>query len=438
MPFSELLVNPISRTENSIRSEITLRSKTIRTPFFGAKVVKPVDFEALMLEDEMNFNPQALCFDISTVTRILHERRGEANQLTLKLDRKNPYLDMLLRTAFTAVDPRTEAFYYDLEERQAIMKMPSFPARLKEVFEKSDTDSHNQAWMASKKHHLALIEWYFSVQKKAGADLILPPTPLLTGSNLPEMAKLVWAINTRSRSVTREFSDSYPAFYLPFHYKMLDHRETVDTLANIVEAAASFQRVFAFKVVWYSNVTRSEQRKRLASLLERIDQIKRSHQNGFIVLWLEAGSEGYPLMFNGVDGYFEPINGHVGYAKMARDDSMPNVFGSWLDPRSREMMRWEDLVDFVRGNGGYLPHDCKACDHWHGKLGSSGLDSRRWNLDRRVHHFQTRMEEVQDHLIPAIESNQLREEWLRLVESGDKNHLDLSPARFHPSSHSVA
>jgi hypothetical protein len=432
MPNAELLVNPLARNANSVHSEISLGEKSLTTPFFGAKLPEAIDFESLLAESKMSYNPQALCFELPTAVRILQARNAQAKQLTLSLERRNPYLEAMLRSAFLVIDPRPELFYYNLPGRQQIFRQSSFPSKIRDVLADVDADSHTRKWLElrQKRLDLALVDWAFSVQKRLGSDLILPLCPILTGESLSDMARLLWSLNMRCRNAVLELSESYPAFYLPFHYKMLDHRETIDTLGNIVEAAAPFQRVFVLKVVWYSGVRRVEQRKRLGHLLDRIDAIKSSQRDGFVVFMVDAGPEGYPLLFNGVDGYFEPLSGHVGYVKASRVDSEAEMYGSYLNPRTREMLRWEELVSTARENQGYLPCDCKVCEAWHGKILHELIDGKVWNRDRRVHHFNVRSAEIQNNLIPAIERGQVHEEWTRLIDAGDKNHLDLAPPEF--------
>jgi hypothetical protein len=353
------------------------------------------------------------------------------------MERRNPRLETILAQAFLLVDPRTEMYYFDMAERDSLLKIASYPSRIAGIFRDSDTDSHNGCWLRLKeeKLDLALVDWYFSVQKSARADVILPPSPLLTGENLGDMSRLLWTINARMRSVVLEFSDSYPAFYVPFHSRLLDSSAGIDTVLNLVEAAAAFQRVFVFKIVWYSSLGRVEQRRRLARMLDRLDALKRANRDGFLTVWLDAGSEGYPLLFNGCDAYFEPLHGHVGYTRRMRADTETAAFGSYLNPRTREMMRWEDLQEFASTNQGYLPCDCKACEPFHGRVATAVIDSRTWNLARRVHNFNVRTLEVQTKLVPAIENGTLYEEWTRLLQSGNKNHLDLAPLTFqsgHP------
>lgn len=416
-----------------MHSEISLGEKSLTTPFFGAKVPQSIDFESLLMDSKLSYNPQALCFELPTALRILHARQAQANQLTLRMERTNQFLDAMLRSAFLMIDPRPELFYYNLPDRQQVFSSPSFPSRVRDILSGVDGESHNQKWLElrQKRLDLALVDWSFAVQKKLRSDLILPMCPILTGENLSEMTRLLWSLNMRCRSAVLEMSESYPAFYMPFHYKMLDHRETVETLGNIVEAAAPFQRAFVLKVLGFSGVRRVEQRKRLGRLLDRIDEIKTSHKDNFVVLVVDAGPEGYPFLFNGVDGYFEPLSGHVGYVKASRVDSETEMYGSYLNPRTREMLRWEELVTVVRENQGYLPCDCKVCEAWHGKILRGNFDSRTWNRDRRAHHFNVRSAEIQTRLIPAIEQGQVREEWTRLIDAGDKNHLDLAPSEFY-------
>lgn len=153
--------------------------------------------------------------------------------------------------------------------------------------------------------------------------------------------------------------------------------------------------------------------------------LPRDHADRICVLSLESGTEGHAMYFNGVDGFVEPISGRVGPPRRASRDAARTLYGSYLDPRTREKVPWAGVQEKVAENNS-LPHDCMTCERLHGFVSEADLDSLTWNVHRGAHHYNVRMTDVEARLKSAIGSKSVREEFLRFISDTDSRLANLA------------
>ena len=439
----EVLVNRLDRCEHALMTETSIGDMYLYTPTPIPKINRICELDLICDSNQIENKPNALSFNIDNVADVMFNRINNFAQLSLDGKRADKKFDFIIKNVPIIIDPRTESFYFKIPKsknnyvKDGILNLNSFPQKIKDIFSETNSQNHNSSWLEIKDNKLILlmVGYFATYQSRCKASIILPPAPLIDGRSSLTL-KIANEINEKTKTFTIRRGAAYSAYYLPLHYKVFDNSKMIDYIYySIKNAIDKQQRIIFLKILWYEYLNKNSiRRKRFSNLLTKIDLLKQQTNDGFLVFLLDAGSEGLPTLANGVDGYIEPMGGHIGVIrgkKISEDeandlDKYTNKrHGSYLNPITREFIPFEDTLEIYKDNKNRLPCGCPSCVKYEGKL-SYETPTLQWNLDRRIHTVNVRRRET-NKLFNSIQGKNIRDVSFKLLECGDKNLLDLLP-----------
>ena len=287
--------------------------------------------------------------------------------------------------------------------------------------------------------------WYIDQNTKYGADIILPPAPLVDGTNT-KMLDIVASINQIAKEIVFEETDAFHSFYLPIHPDAFKEEIRCRRIMKMIKENITMNNLLILKFFRTRTVlNESTSRARLGRFLSSLDQLKKSFNEMLAIMTLDSKSEGLAMMGNGIDLTCDPLGGVNDEVQFKRkkkkgvdtgdvDESQPKKFqqhGKYLHPGLREFISISDLIDGIEPDG-VLPHDCDFCNKMHHRLtdktGATFPKRNEWNAGRRLHNYICRKEE-DEWLLNAIDQGNLKatELYLSRRERADKNLVDLLP-----------
>ncbi len=438
------IINPLKRVEGALQTEISIGIKTLSTPVPIPKIKGQMDFGIVCDNTQLEKNVKAICFDLYNVAEIIHKRRELSKQYNLKMRSIDENYDNLIKQIPILVDPNTEAFYFkipwkikqkkQLYVRDAFYELLSLPENVKKIIEKMEPSNYNQSWSTiwNEEMMVSIIDSFISYQSLYNADIVIPPVPLVTGSNIT--MQLMRSINSKARRPISEIYGVISSMYIPLHYKIFtrfdDRGEKIrEDIINYIKENIAFYKFLVIKLVWYSNISNSKPaRKEYGKFLSKIDKIKKEMKDSFAVILLDAGAEGRYTLANSVDCFVEPVGKRAGVIRGSKkeDDEEIEIIthGNYLHP-TEGWIPFNRLLEIVKENKGLLPCSCQACDKYHGIL-SKDISKLEWNIARRSHAINLRRRQV-DTIAGSINKGKYDDIILRIDVDEDRNFIDLLP-----------
>lgn len=446
----QLLINRLKRFNHSIITENTIGDKSFFTPSYIPKINNDFDLNVISNTEQVEKELSAICFNIATVSSILSYRRDRARQFNLRMKSTEEKTEYILKAVPVMIDPMSEAFYYDLQFKQnqsyrkKITNLDGFPSQVAFLLNQIKSNNRNIIWKEIKEQNLilALVNWYIKHQIENNANIIIPPSPVLDGTNL-RMLDIVDEINRKTNNVVMTsdaISNAVSGYYLPLHYKAIKKDGFLDLILEKLRKVINYQKAIFIKILWYNNLDDKKYIIRLANFLTEIDELKMEVDDNFIVFLLDGTNEGLYTLANAVDAYIEPIGGIIkprGKKRVSEEEKEVDEIlgikktrhGKYYEKEERTFIEFTELIDLVKRNNGKLPCNCKACRKYHNKL-SDKIDISEWNIARRAHLINARTEEIDRKLITGIQQNDLREIYFQASRDSDRNFVYLLPKNY--------
>ncbi len=430
------LVNPLTRADRTLSADLYLDSKSLRTPCYAPKAKTRLDLDILSDSLELEHPPSALVLNVDQAATILADRRFAQGQLTLDGRAAEPDLGRL-SPAPIILDPSMELFYFRDVRTPQVKSIYKLPPDLLEITQSMTSKNHNASWNRIRRDRLGLafVDAFVSYSAGLGPDVIPSPVPVINGKNLA-ILELVREVIEWTTSIVRQKTTAFPAVMLPLHSSTFSDRGFLEEILAIIRRVMPAQTLLIVKLLYYSHLQPSKLlRRRLGEFLSEIDEIKRNLDDTFLTMLMDARSEGFVTLANGVDIYSEPLDLNIHpFRRAEREEEAPSRpyqrHGKYVHPDDRQDWAFRDLLDEIGRNSGYLPHDCKACHSLHGRLIPGAVPtSREWNRARRQHTFNLRNEEI-NQLRDAIDAGSVRDIAVRVARGGDLNFFDLLPSEY--------
>lgn len=433
-------VNPIARVKGASLKEISIGRKQLKTPAYIPKIQKQFDFDLVCDGEMIESKLKALSFDIHTVAEVIRKRKESAEQFTVEMQSIDEDYDDLIKETPIIIDPNTEAFYYQipwknkgqekLHVKDGILESVPFPPSLKAILRDADKEHYTQTWakVINQDQMVSYISSYVSFEAEKKADIIVPPVPLITGQEIT--LDLMKIVNEKTARIVSERIMASSSMYLPLSYQVFSPSnekgaKTRERILEYVRANIMGYRFLFIKILWYSSFRTRLAQEELGDFMMQIDFIKEDLKDSFALMLLDAGSEGYCMLANGVDCFSEPINGNIGVNLSGRDEeSETPIHGRYLHP-TQGWVGFSKLRDLVAKADGILPCSCEACDVYHGRLDET-VPSIQWNKSRRAHAANLRTRQV-DALVRGIKEGNPDDIVLRIDSGEDRNLINLVP-----------
>jgi hypothetical protein len=436
------LLNPLKRFKGALKSEVSIGKKNLLTPAPIPKVTKPLDFRIICDNIELEKKVKAACFDLFSVSEITQSRREKSKQFNLEMKTIDTNYDNLMNETPIIIDPNTEALYFkipwkirkkeQLYVKDAFFEFLSLPDNIIKILEKIEPGNYNKNLSKIWNEELttSFVDSFLKYQSLYNADIIIPPVPLITGSNIT--LQFMRSINQKARKPISEIYGSIPSMFIPLHYKIFNRfddrgQKIRDEIIDYIKDNIVFYKFLIIKVVWYSNIKDSKpSRKLYGEFLTKIDEIKKDMGDSFAVILLDSGPEGRFTLGNGVDCFVEPFGKKVGVYKGGKkedDEEIEQItHGSYLHP-TEGWINFDRLLFLVEKNKGVLPCSCQACENYHGQL-SKNISKNKWNSSRRSHAVNLRRRQV-DTFLNEIEKEKSDDLLYRVDIDEDRNFIDL-------------
>jgi len=436
----QVIVNPRQRIGGVVQSEISVGNKILITPNCAPRIKKSLDFGIICDLTYLEKKPTVTVFEIDSVEDIMRERRATAHQFDLSMKLVDSNFKKMSDETVMIIDPRTEAFYYNLgksgkiDVKSKLINIVGFQEKVAKVLESMDTEHYNAGLTALEEQDLlaSYVDSYATYQAKQGADIVLPPAPLVTKSNLS--LKLMMKVNERTRLLANMGRiRSYPAMYIPMQSGIFkdDKTEMSEKILRYIREKAPFNRFLFLKLAYYNHIGAEKSwRKGYGKFMREVDLIKEEFDNSFAVVLLDAGEEGYILLMNGIDVYSESSTGTHAFARSTKkkeDDEEavigPPQRGKYLHPEFG-LISFDRLLSEI-GEDAILPCNCPACQKYHGNL-NMNTNAEEWNISRRSHLINMKLRDI-DILNRGIEEGNVFDIVHKIDRGHDRNLIDLIP-----------
>lgn len=425
-------VTQIQRTGGTVLGETTIGTKVLQTPTMAPRIKNGWEFKIICDNIELEQPVNVTVFDIHSINDIQRERRMNAPQRNLALQIVDRNFNRLTKDGIQIIDPCTEAFYWNLATRDKILKVVGFEKGVLELLKVMNFTHYNGCLRALvfQKHLWSYVDSYVNSQAVMGADVVIPPSFMVTGSGAPiELLQLV-----HERASDLLLMGKYKAdvgVYVPIHYKVFStpKKQTIEEILKFIKNAMPFKRFLFLKLAYYKNIKSDKAaRKEYRAFLERIDAIKKEQGSKFIVFLLDAGDEGCYTLTNAVDVYSEPVDGVLGVIrggpKEDEEDAVTTKHGKYLHPELGPIP-FSRLLQEI-GDAKILPCSCPACERYHHNLGFE-TPAFEWNTSRRAHRINLRMRDIEI-LKHAVAQGDVSDIKHKIDRGEDRNLIDLIPS----------
>lgn len=209
-----------------------------------------------------------------------------------------------------------------------------------------------------------------------GADILLPPVPLITSEKLLDISI---RINEIFREISRQRAES--ATYFMFQSSALKSETLIEKIKQyITEEDKSDLTILKFKNLDVEKRGALFERQTYKDLMRDLAFVKQTNLKRVFML-LESGHQAFPSAVSAFDIVSTSLTGLDGDSKYGKDP-----YGMWYDPQKMVHRPFEDVIRIFRNNGGHLPCPCQVCRQI---TNLRALNSDEWNISRRLHYGLT-------------------------------------------------
>ncbi len=455
--MKQILINPVQRAGSTCVKEIEVGNKFIKSVQTLPKLQTKKDIEVIFAEDKNQIDFDGVVLDLwssSDMGKSLFvgkgQRRLDDNAIALTPTK------MKMDEKVIIIDPNTEEYHFPyflktdkvtdtkLSRLDKVFGLKSYPAKFKDVF----TDyKGNGGWLTANERNLLLsyVDWHVRYCVDFGADIILPPTPLIDSKASNNMLEIVKNVNELTTTIIRERTEVCPSIYFPISCDVFkgDASKPGKILDLIIDLARPHSMV-ALKFFRSGRLLDSSiVRRRIREFLMMLDSVKKDNHDNLAIMILDTKAEGVAYFGNGVDLTCDPLGGvkdsPFGRPKRGEDtgdgeESQNELqgYGKWFDRNSREYQSIQEMKSdpdsILNGipEGPYRNCVEAALTKEKDMLGFPNRDT--WNTTRRLNNFLCRRNE--DELINQevmAGNDKAVELFLNERRRGNHNLVDLIP-----------
>jgi hypothetical protein len=343
------------------------------------------------------------------------------------------------------VDPALEYLYY-ATNRERLLNTPFVPHTIRkymrEFFEKSKRlekerehkgdkkviskklfvdAEHTNFWTCvykDERMRIRLIRDTLNVELKAGADVLIPPVPLITEAHLLDVAIFM---NEKTRALSPALSEDKRvcADYFVLKPKVLRNQRMMSTIKEYVSNSESELTLFKFKNLNLNDENLHLARKEFKSFLLELSLVSHHFENKTFGL-LEAGNQTFPAAFSSFAIVSTGFN--LDREDRRRDPKEISPFANRYDPVNMTMIDKETFLETVENNGKVVPCSCQVCTD-NPSIPRNFID---YNRLAKEHYLLCREQEMNE-IINAIENQDAIMGFEKLQRSALKNLTEIIP-----------
>ena len=399
-----LTIVETNRDRYARTAELKVAGKTIQTPSFCTLIHKRHELDLFMsLKSSCQASHlSALILRIFDVNKIMPKpMRYAQTDMFGKIVKDK--LSLFMENHLLFIDPALEYLYYEslMGEFATNPRTPKVIAdyvtecitrKYKEShtkYQKWKNSSHNRFWDEISKNaskRTALIRDFLSYEIFYGADILIPPTPLIASR---EMLRSAIAINDQSKEISRGLYKKECANYFLLRDNVLKDENLIDEIKKYLMTDSTHLTIFKFKYLDLLKTGSMVERENYRILLDDLSYLSEHDKNrAFMVL-----ENGYQCFLSACVGFDIVSTSITGYDREVSFSEAP-PYGAWYDPRLMINRSFEDVKRIFVNNGNRLPCPCSAC---RSITDIEVLEATEWKEKRRFHYawnMNTSMEQI--------------------------------------------
>ncbi len=375
-------------------ASIELNKKKVRTPCFVTQIQNKYEFD-IFFNLKAKYEPNQLdgfVVKYPRVPSVLRRIQPNVKYDVLGNIREDKYT-LFMRHNLFLIDPATDSLFYegDLDSFALNHNTPQciidYTSKLhmekkdktsKVSYSKRKEKLHKNFWkerVSNDSEKLNFVKKILDFQHQSGADILLPPAPLIDSA---EMLDIAIEINNAAKGIARIYRKQC-ATYLNVKSTLLKSDELLDKIKLAVyENSSKNLTVFKFKNLDLSLPRADIPRENYRRLMLDLTYFSQEHKNRACMV-LENSHQCLVSPFAGFDivsSSFTLYDNSGGYSKHP-------PYGSYFDPNKKIHISFDDLAKGYKKLG-RLRCNCESCkDVSVGDL--TQLKSSEWNVIRRLH-----------------------------------------------------
>jgi len=417
---TQVVVISEDKVNNARETTVQIRNKTIQTPCYFPKIRTPKELDIISNENKINDYFQGVFFDILNIASISREKKIIKSTQTRLIPAVTFDFRTLKELMPVFIDPNTECFYFQSEQKRKQYKnLHSLPRKMIDFLKESKYSNHSSKWksLIDSGEVSTYINWCIKEQNKYQPDVILPPTPFISEeeSNLVEASI---EINKKSVFAIADTYNLEPSFYFNLNYKALRDLNQLKKIRDFLyDVDGEFENVkFIFIKIKNLPLNDTDVRRNLG-IFTRMIHTATTLTNKFAFL-LDVDSIGIACISTGFDGFCEPING---YANDFSGSSTSPLFRSYYDTKRMELVKSKNIKNKP------LKCGCPICTRINDTYGGAffkKIDPKDWSVWSKEHLFYSRCQEVKE-VRDAIKSKGIMKIQDKFSKSARKSYLEI-------------
>jgi hypothetical protein len=259
----------------------------------------------------------------------------------------------------------------------------------------------------------------FTLELKCGADVLVPPVPLITNSHLLNIAIMM---NEKSRAFAPALDDEKrdSADYFILKPQMLRNQNLMSTIKEYVADSETPITLFKFKNLNLCDEALALERAAFKSFLMELALVTQHGERKAFGL-LEAGNQTFPAAFSSFAIVSTGFN--LDREDRRKDQKEISPFMNRYDPANMIMQNKETFLTTLENNGNTIPCDCDVCT---ATLDVPKNDFIEYNRLAKEHYLLCREKEMKE-IADAIENQESQMGFEKLQRSSLKNLIDIVP-----------
>lgn len=414
------------RTNQTRICEIKINNKTIITPTYIMNIRKDWELDLVCDSNVLKYNNiNVVLYRLWEAYNVRKLREARNRQRTLFGNYVDENYRFLKQNKLILIDPATEYFYFS-RNKDNLRLIQGTPIFLKEFIQNCNRENHSKFWRSlitgkNRINRTALIDWYVKQQLQNGADIIIPPSPLIDGKD-ESLIEYSWNINKLTKSISEIVYKKPSSIYWLLNFPIFKSDEQIEKIIEKLyldesdgDNHLSDIKITFIKIKNYDFNSNFIERDNLKKFLNEINKIQNLTEKSFFFLD-STDFLGLVTIVKGADGFSEPLDCNV---REYYGSNSSNMKGRYYHPEIGTMIPFDNVKKILKNNQDHLPCHCESCN----LVNSQNIDNIDWNKIRRLHLLYIRNEQIQE-IKDAIKNNSIRGIFDKLFRSAFKNYLE--------------
>ena len=259
----------------------------------------------------------------------------------------------------------------------------------------------------------------FTLELKCGADVLVPPVPLITNAHLLNIAIMM---NEKSRAFAPALDDEKRdcADYFIIKSQILKNEHIMSTIKEYVADTETSITLFKFKNLNLCDETLALERAAFKSFLMELALVTQHSEKKAFGL-LEAGNQTFPAAFSSFAIVSTGFN--LDREDRRKDQKDISPFTNRYDPTNMTMQNKETFLTVLENNENTIPCDCSICTT---NPDTPRNDFIEYNRLAKEHYLLCREKEMKE-IVEAIEKQESQMGFDKIMRSSLKNLADIIP-----------